>query len=87
MKLTLKLCHFRLKLTIRSFCKFPGIGPYLFGHILSSFTFVNSISMRVKVLPVTNDKFTLSTTNGHQRVDGFDTGLHGLADRLTGDDT
>merc|ERR1719464_1485787 len=38
-------------------------------------------------LSVTNDELTLSTTNGDKGVDSLDTGLHGLLDRLSGDDT
>lgn len=37
-------------------------------------------------LSVTNDQLSLSTTNGHQTVHGFDTGLHGLPHGDTGDD-
>eukprot|EP00158_Paraphelidium_tribonemae_P003919 Partr_v1_DN26465_c0_g1_i1_m23719 len=35
-------------------------------------------------LTITNDQFTLTTTDGNHRVDTLDTGLHGLANRLTG---
>jgi len=38
-------------------------------------------------LTVTNDKLTLSTTNGHHGVDTLDTSLHGLVDGLTRDNT
>ena len=38
-------------------------------------------------LTITNDQLTLTTTDGHQRIDGFDTGLHGLAHGDTGNDT
>ena len=37
-------------------------------------------------LTVTNDQLTLATADGHERVDGLDAGLHGLAHRLAGDD-
>merc|ERR1740123_633296 len=37
-------------------------------------------------LPVSNDQLTLATTNGHQAVDSLDASLHGLLDRLSGDD-
>jgi hypothetical protein len=37
-------------------------------------------------LSVTNDQFTLSTANWHQRIDGLDTGLHGLSHRNTWND-
>merc|ERR1719341_2173014 len=37
-------------------------------------------------LPVSNDQLTLATTNGHQAVDSLDASLHGLLDRLPGDD-
>jgi hypothetical protein len=30
-------------------------------------------------LTITDDQLTLTTANGHQRVDGFDASLHGLA--------
>ena len=35
-------------------------------------------------LTVTDDQFTLATTNGHHGVDGLDTGHHGLVDRAAG---
>lgn len=38
-------------------------------------------------LPVSNDELTLSTTDGHQTVHGFDASLHGLPHRDTRDDT
>merc|ERR1740131_170858 len=38
-------------------------------------------------LSVTNDQLTLSTANGDKGVDSLDTCLHGLLDRLSGDDT
>ena len=37
-------------------------------------------------LPVTDDELALSTSDGHQTVDGLDSGLHGLLHRGTGDD-
>merc|ERR1719228_246326 len=37
-------------------------------------------------LSVSNDQLTLATTNGHQAVNSLDTSLHGLLDRLPGDD-
>jgi len=37
-------------------------------------------------LSVSNDQLTLATTNGHQAVDSLDASLHGLLDRLPGDD-
>merc|ERR1712079_965693 len=37
-------------------------------------------------LPVANDQLTLATTDGHEAVHGLDAGLHGLLDRLPGDD-
>jgi hypothetical protein len=36
-------------------------------------------------LTITNDQFTLATSNGHHGVDGLETSLHGLADGLTGE--
>merc|ERR1712121_109321 len=36
-------------------------------------------------LSVSNDQFTLTTTNWHKGVDGLDTSLHRLADRLSWD--
>jgi hypothetical protein len=38
-------------------------------------------------LAITNDKFTLSTADGHHGVDGLETSLHGLVDRVTGKNT
>lgn len=38
-------------------------------------------------LSITDDKFSLSSADGHQTVDGFKTGLHGLVDRLSRNDT
>lgn len=38
-------------------------------------------------LTVTNDELTLATTNRHHGVDGLQTGLHGLVDGTTGQDT
>lgn len=38
-------------------------------------------------LTITNDQLTLTTTNGHHRVDTLDARLHGLVHRLTRDDT
>lgn len=38
-------------------------------------------------LTITNDKFTLTTTNGNHGVDGLDTGHHGLVDGTTGKNT
>lgn len=38
-------------------------------------------------LTITNDEFTLTTTNGHHGVDGLETGHHGLVDGATGQDT
>ena len=38
-------------------------------------------------LSVSNDQLTLATTDGHQAVDGLDASLHGLLDRLPGNDT
>ena len=38
-------------------------------------------------LTVTNDQFTLATTNGDHGVDGLETSHHGLVDRATGQDT
>jgi hypothetical protein len=38
-------------------------------------------------LTVTNNQLTLTTTNGDHGVNTLDTRLHGLIDRLTGDDT
>src|SRR5258706_9136525 len=35
-------------------------------------------------LTITDDQFTLTTTNGHHRVDGLKTGQHGLVDRAAG---
>merc|ERR1712079_171445 len=37
-------------------------------------------------LPVANDQLTLATTDGHEAVHSLDAGLHGLLDRLPGDD-
>ena len=36
---------------------------------------------------VTNDKLTLTTTNGNHRVDRHNTRLHRLVDRFTGNNT
>merc|ERR1719470_622499 len=36
-------------------------------------------------LSVSDNQLTLATANGHKGVDSLDTGLHGLADRLPGD--
>ena len=38
-------------------------------------------------LTITNNKFTLTTTNGHHGVDGLETGHHGLVDGTAGQDT
>ena len=38
-------------------------------------------------LTVTDDELTLATTNGHHRVDGLETGQHGLVDRAAGENT
>ena len=38
-------------------------------------------------LTITNDKLTLATTDGNHSVDGLETGLDGLVDRTTGQDT
>jgi hypothetical protein len=38
-------------------------------------------------LTVTNDKLTLATANGNHGVDGLETSLHGLVDRLAGQNT
>lgn len=38
-------------------------------------------------LTVTNDQLTLSTTDGNHSVDGLETGLHGLVDGSSGQDT
>jgi hypothetical protein len=38
-------------------------------------------------LSITNDQFTLSTTDGDEGVDGLETSLHGLVDGLSGDNT
>ena len=38
-------------------------------------------------LLISDDKLTLSTSNGDEGVDGLKAGKHGLADGLTGDDT
>ena len=38
-------------------------------------------------LTITNDQLTLTTANGHHGVDGLETGLDGLLDRLTGKNT
>ena len=37
-------------------------------------------------LSVADDQLTLATADGHEAVHGLDTGLHGLLDRLPGDD-
>lgn len=44
------------------------------------------LSIDLPSLSVTNDQLSLSTANGHQTVYGFDTSLHGLPHRDTGDD-
>lgn len=44
------------------------------------------ISRILPSLTIANDQLTLTTTDGHQGVDGLDTGLHGLAHGHTGDD-
>merc|ERR1740129_1081004 len=38
-------------------------------------------------LTITNNQLTLTTANGHQRVDSLDTSLHRLSDGLSGDNT
>lgn len=38
-------------------------------------------------LTITNDQLTLTTANGHHGVDGLETGLYGLVDGTTGQDT
>ena len=38
-------------------------------------------------LSVTNDQLSLASTNGDQAVNSLDTSLHGLLDRLSGDDS
>ncbi len=38
-------------------------------------------------LTVTNDQLTLTTSDRNHGVDGLDTSLHGLVDRLTGENT
>jgi len=38
-------------------------------------------------LSVTNDEFSLSSSNGHEGVDGLEAGLHGLVDGLSGDNS
>lgn len=45
------------------------------------------LKKNIPSLPVANDKFSLSSANGHERIYGLDTGLHGLPDGNTGDDT
>ena len=38
-------------------------------------------------LSVTNNKFSLSSTNGDQTINGLKTSLHGFVDGLSGDNT
>jgi hypothetical protein len=38
-------------------------------------------------LTITDDKLTLTTTDGNHGVDTLNTSLHGLLDGLTGDNT
>ena len=38
-------------------------------------------------LSVSNDELSLSSADGHEGVDGLQTGLHGLVDGLSGDDS
>jgi hypothetical protein len=38
-------------------------------------------------LSITNDKLTLSSTNGHKSIDALESGLHGLVDGFSGDNT
>jgi hypothetical protein len=38
-------------------------------------------------LSITDDEFSLSSSDGDQTVDGFKTGLHGFVDGLSGNDT
>ena len=38
-------------------------------------------------LTITDDQLTLTTSNGHQGVNGLESGLHGLMDGFTGNDT
>ncbi len=35
-------------------------------------------------MTITNDELTLTTTNGHEGVDGLEASLHGLVHRLAG---
>ena len=41
---------------------------------------------RLSSLTITNDKLTLTTTDRHHRIYGFETSLDGLIDRLSGQD-
>jgi hypothetical protein len=38
-------------------------------------------------LSISNDELSLSSTNGHERVDGLEAGLHWLMHGLSGDDS
>ena len=38
-------------------------------------------------LPITDDKFSLSSSNGDEAIDRLQAGLHRLMDRLSGDNT
>ncbi len=58
------------------------------GHVLTLLVDdgVNRNS-RFTGLAVTNDQFALATAHGYHGVNGLQTRLHGLVDRLTGDNT
>merc|ERR1711890_148659 len=46
-----------------------------------------SMATAVLSLSVSNDQFTLATTNGYKRVNGLDASLHRLGHGLSGNDT
>ena len=56
-----------------------------FVHSNKMFKYKNKISS--PCLSVTDDQFSLASANGYQAVHGFDSRLHGLTYRDTGDDT